>query len=1263
MGIATAPAADLYWRVDGASATLTSSNWSATGSAPYTTAWTNGSNLIFTATTNLMTYVTNTAVGNITLNDNVTVTWGAAGTFNTGGLVSTFNIGANSTLTWNGQNISTAAGTGVIKSGLGTWNLGAQGNLFLGGFTLNAGTVIVGGTNALGGGALALNGGTFTPNSNSTRDYSGKFTSMTIGGDIQFGDSVGTPNGTGGLTFTTNVAMGAADRTLTIGSNGVYSLGGNISGAGLAIAATSDSTGLIALGGTNTYTGNTSINGGILRANSAGAIPSTSNVRINGGVLELGTNAPTAFTLGTGPGQLQWLGDGGLAAFSTDKVVTLNGGAALTWGAGNFVPDGKILNLASTKSNKTLTLTNDIDLGSAIRTLQVPFGTGPNAPLPNAVLAGKLTGTGGLSISGGGATSLTGANDYSGGTTMEASGLTIGNNSALGTGLVTFNNGGILRATGGARTLANDIYIGPNQGINLQIWADSNADLTLNGVISSYASDPQDPFTAIGFDKFGPATLTLNAANTLIGTPNLYDGTVVIGNNQALGLGSIALKGSAIRGDGTPRTIANDGLLAFPFTIGGASDLTFSGTLLNDYVGSTNTITVTNTGTTTFSGTLGLSDTSANFTVELATAAGANVLVSGLVIGRNSTGSKLLKSGAGTLTLMSANTYGNTATSAATSITGGILAVNILANGGVNSGLGNSSNAAGNLVLNGSANGATLKYIGTGGSTDRLFTLGAGAAAGALDASGTGPINFTNTGSMSTTGTSNGVRTLTLTGTNTGNNTLAAVLINQGSNATSLVKTGTGKWIVSGASTYTGTTTISAGTLSASKIAVSGGNSNLGSATSAVVLGSASTQGTLSYTGASDTYTRGFTINAGGGQVEVATSGQTLTLGTGAIAAAGTFTLSGAGDAIVNSIISGAGGFAKSGSGTAALNGTQTFQGGTTITGGVLKASADSNFGTAPGSPADNLTLNGGTLATTASFALGANRRVSLGNAFGTFSPASTTTFTINSSIQNIPSQQGMLIKEGAGRLELAVVNGYSGGTSIRSGRLVVFTGGALGSGEVSLAGGTLHANAGAVPANLIGFDSSDSLYEVDYTSGQSYATYSSHSSLLGGADTVATVLAGSAAGTRLLTTSFSLTTTALNESERRSDAFSLTGTTDDVIVLQLQVGTPTPGTFLGTIDGNGLWINAVAENSVNNATLAQQGFEGSFADFQAQNGTTLSGYIGAFGVDNANHTVWAVINHPGTFALVPEPNTLLALLTGTAALCLQRRRKARVAE
>ncbi|MES2431293.1 MAG: autotransporter-associated beta strand repeat-containing protein [Bacteroidota bacterium] len=279
----------LYWRVDGTSATLTSSNWSTTGAAPYTSAWVNSSNIIFSANS-AITNVTNIPVGNVTISGSSTVTLTAAGTYSTGGAVRTFDIGTGSTLAWNGQNVSTTAGTGFIKNGDGTWNIGAQGNTYTGGVTINAGTVIVGGANALGsGGALTINGGTLAPNSGTARDYTGKF-----GGGITWGGNftLGIPANTGHLTFSNATALGTGvNRILTIGSTNAtttYTFSGVISGSGSGIEANTTNAGVLLLSGTNTYTGSTTVSGGItgeLRLNPSANNSLSGTCNFNGGRL------------------------------------------------------------------------------------------------------------------------------------------------------------------------------------------------------------------------------------------------------------------------------------------------------------------------------------------------------------------------------------------------------------------------------------------------------------------------------------------------------------------------------------------------------------------------------------------------------------------------------------------------------------------------------------------------------------------------------------------------------------------------------------------------------------------------------------------------------------------------------------------------------------------------------------------------------------------------------------------------------------------
>jgi len=124
---------------------------------------------------------------------------------------------------------------------------------------------------------------------------------------------------------------------------------------------------------------------------------------------------------------------------------------------------------------------------------------------------------------------------------------------------------------------------------------------------------------------------------------------------------------------------------------------------------------------------------------------------------------------------------------------------------GYPSGLGSAPDAPANLVIN----GGTLRYDGSGNTTNRRITVGLSGAG--LEASGSGPVNFNSTVALTHAGTS--ARTLTLSGSNTGDNVLAALIGNAGAGVVSVTKSGDGTWVLSGANTYTGETNVTDGKL------------------------------------------------------------------------------------------------------------------------------------------------------------------------------------------------------------------------------------------------------------------------------------------------------------------------------------------------------------------------------------------------------------------------------------------------------------------
>ena len=144
----------------------------------------------------------------------------------------------------------------------------------------------------------------------------------------------------------------------------------------------------------------------------------------------------------------------------------------------------------------------------------------------------------------------------------------------------------------------------------------------------------------------------------------------------------------------------------------------------------------------------------------------------------------------------------------ATSISDGVLEVVKLADGGQASSIGGSIADANRLGI---GTNARLRYVGTGDSTNRLFTLSTGTTL--IESSGTGAINFTNSGGlMGFSGT--GARTFTLGGTYTGDNIMGVTIRDQSASAqTSLAKNDAGTWILTADNTYTGNTVINDGKL------------------------------------------------------------------------------------------------------------------------------------------------------------------------------------------------------------------------------------------------------------------------------------------------------------------------------------------------------------------------------------------------------------------------------------------------------------------
>ncbi len=240
---------------------------------------------------------------------------------------------------------------------------------------------------------------------------------------VLFGDAAGA---TGNPVVTLNsvfspvgVTMNSDDHDYTIsGTGGIAGIGGFTLSAG--------NTRTLTLTTTNTYTGTTTVSGGILKLNSANALPGgiaatggTSALTLNGGVV--GLTADFLRARGTTAEQVRWTDSGGFAAYGGDRTVNLGGaGATMTWNNSGFVPGGGgALILSAADADATLIWQNPISFAGSVRIIQVNNGSAAVDARISAALSGGTSS--GLNKTGAGTLEITStSSSYSGATTVSA---------------------------------------------------------------------------------------------------------------------------------------------------------------------------------------------------------------------------------------------------------------------------------------------------------------------------------------------------------------------------------------------------------------------------------------------------------------------------------------------------------------------------------------------------------------------------------------------------------------------------------------------------------------------------------------------------------------------------------------------------------------------------------------------------------------------------------------------------------------------------
>ncbi len=613
-------------------------------------------------------------------------------------------------------------------------------------------------------------------------------------------------------------------------------------------------------------------------------------------------------------------------------------------------------------------------------------------------LSGVISGAGGPTKGGSGTLALSAANTFTGTATVNAGTLSISNNSSLGaTGTgTTVYSGTSLVINGNGRTIAEPLTLsgtGVSGGGALSNLANNN---TFSGAIT-LAADATVTSVA--------GTLTLSGAATTAGFTLAVDGAGNTTKTAAAiaGTGALAKSGGgtltlSVVNTYSGATTINAGILRLGIAnaVGSSSDVSVASGATLDMAGRADTIgSLAGAGSVT---------STAGGSITLTTANASNTTFSG-VISNGSGTVAMTKGGAGTLTLSGANTY-----TGVTTINAGTLAI------GADTALGTAP---------GSATPGRLTFGGGTLQTTATFTLNSNRG-----------IALTGAGTISTDSST----TLTYGGIVAG--------------ASSLSKSGYGTLALSGTNTYTGATAVNAGALrvlssaalgatstgtsvvSGAAIEISGSGLSIAEPITSLIGTGVSSGGALRNLANSNTWSAAITLGAGG--ASAASDAGTLTLSGGVTGATQPLTVSGAGNTIVNSVIGTTSGtLTKYGTGTLTLSAINTYTGSTSIYAGIVSISADSGLGTAPGSPVSTqITLAGGTLATTSALTIGSTRGILLSAAGGTLDVAASTTLTY----AGTSTGTGALTKSGAGTLNLASATMAMGAFTLAGGQVTAPT-------------------------------------------------------------------------------------------------------------------------------------------------------------------------------------------------------------------------------
>lgn len=449
-------------------------------------------------------------ISGITVTDNFTMNTGAGIITNQNSGTAIIDIAANKQLECYGNLFGNMTTARYIKNGDGT--LVWAGGTFTGGFTLNSGSLIARGGNAMGlnaSGTVTINGGTLAAASNGGSNFFGKFSTLVIGGDFQMGSTIPPALPQLGLSLTCSFFLGNANRVLTLGNTGVMSLNGVIYNTGSnGITFTANSSGLgrfEIVGNANTFSGPININGtggaaaAEVRIAANGSLGNTTNtININGG--RLSTMADTISTTinSTHLIQISNISNNAISVVHSSGTLTFNGVIADLAGfvPGTWAKQG--LGTLSLGGISTYTGATSIHSGSLLLTTgnnRLPITTTVTIgqPNPNGALGALVLGGFNQEIAG--LTSNTGSNGTTNDntvTSLTAATLTLG-----GSGTYTYGDGSnansgiitgaisIVKAGSGLQTFGDaNTYTGTTTISNGELRLNPSVNTTLSGALT-----------------------------------------------------------------------------------------------------------------------------------------------------------------------------------------------------------------------------------------------------------------------------------------------------------------------------------------------------------------------------------------------------------------------------------------------------------------------------------------------------------------------------------------------------------------------------------------------------------------------------------------------------------------------------------------------------------------------------------------------------------------------------------------------------------